>query len=73
MTYFGKSVYYPDGYLMSHDEFMSHYNVPITVKEYALVIGAVPYSFVNLCKGDYYEADVSVIDPVDTPCGKYCF
>lgn len=61
-----------EGSLMSHDEFTTYYDFPVTAKEFALVMGAIPHGSVTLCRGSF-PSDVSLVNLDDAPCGKVCF
>ena len=58
---------------MTYSEFISHFNFPISTKEYHLVMRVVPDGSVALYKSTPYLTDTSVHPPIDTPCGKICF
>uniref|UniRef100_A0A9J8ACX2 Reverse transcriptase domain-containing protein n=1 Tax=Cyprinus carpio carpio TaxID=630221 RepID=A0A9J8ACX2_CYPCA len=61
------------GYLMTYDEFLSYFNLPVSPKEFASVIGAISLSVVSLCRGISYSKRVSLLQVADTICGKVCF
>lgn len=43
---------------MRYDEFIFHFDFPVTVKDYALVIGDMPTGSVILCKMMSSEANI---------------
>ncbi len=40
-----------DGYLYSYSEFLNTYNIPVTPREFAIVMDAIPCGAITLLKG----------------------
>lgn len=64
-----------EGNLFNYQEFLSHYKIPVTPKDFAVVFDAIPSGVIMLFKG--YTTPPSTVaplpDPIDTPIGKLCF
>ncbi len=63
------------GLLLRYSEFLSKYQIPITSKEFAVVMGAIPSGLCMLIKNCRYSSTVtaSFPNPCDTPVGQICF
>ncbi len=63
------------GLLLRYSEFLSKYQIPITSKEFAVVMGAIPSGLCMLLKNCRYSSTVtaSFPNPCDTPVGQICF
>lgn len=64
-----------EGLLLTYEEFLSKYNVPVTPGDYAKVFGAIPSGVCMLFKSQP-RINVqlsSLLSPVCTPVGKVCF
>ncbi|XP_051736240.1 uncharacterized protein LOC127505029 [Ctenopharyngodon idella] len=65
-----------DGYLFTYQEFLSHYNIPVTPKQFAIVFGAIPNGVIMLFKGCnsfLSSSEIPLPDPADTYVGRICF
>ncbi|XDV33381.1 hypothetical protein PO909_003805 [Leuciscus waleckii] len=65
-----------DGYLFTYQEFLSHYNTPVTPKQFATVFGAIPNGVIMLFKGHnsfLTSSEIPLPDPTDTYIGRICF
>ena len=64
-----------EGLLLSYKEFLSLYKVPVTPKDFAIVLDAIPSGvallFRNVSRPD--PQSLPSIDPVDSSVGKICF
>uniref|UniRef100_A0A8K9UN26 Reverse transcriptase domain-containing protein n=1 Tax=Oncorhynchus mykiss TaxID=8022 RepID=A0A8K9UN26_ONCMY len=64
-----------EGLLLSYKEFLSLYKVPVTPKDVAIVLDAIPAGvamlFRNMSRPD--PQSLPSIDPVDSSVGKICF
>ncbi len=60
------------GYLMTYDEFLEHFNFPVTPKEFSLVLSAINSGIVSLFR-DVILVDMPIVNLTDTVCGKICF
>ncbi len=69
-------LFHQNGYLFSYQEFLSHYNFPVTPKQFATVFGAIPNGVIILFKG-YNSAltssEMPLPDTVDRSVGGICF
>ncbi len=63
------------GLLLRYSEFFSKYQIPVTPKEIAVVMGAIPSGLCMLLKNCRYSSTVtpSFLNPCDTPVGQMCF
>ncbi len=61
-----------DGLLMSYEEFIQKFGFPVTVNEFYQVIDSIPTGVVNLYRGSFQPCTVSVVNPLNTVCGKVC-
>ncbi len=63
------------GLLLRYSEFLSKYQIPVTPKEFAVVMGAIPSGLCMLLKNCRYSSTVtgSFPNPCDTPVGQICF
>ncbi len=63
------------GLLMTYIEFISAYNIPVSPKEFAIVMGAITSGICMLFKNSNYSPrkKASFPDPIDTTIGKICF
>lgn len=63
------------GRLFGYQEFLCHYKIPVTPKDFAVVFDAIPSGDVMLFKGCTFPPSITTpsLDPVDTPVGKMCF
>lgn len=57
---------------MTYDEFLVHFNFPVTPKEFSLVFSAINSNIVSLFRGVTW-IHKPIIKLVDTVCGKICF
>ncbi len=63
-----------DGYLYSYSEFLNKYNIPVTPREFAIVMDAIPCRALTLLKGSARsQSSLSKIHTFDTMLGKICF
>ncbi len=63
-----------DGYLYSYSEFLNKYNIPVTPREFAIVMDAIPCGAITLLKGSTSsQSSFLKIHPFDTMIGKLCF
>ncbi len=63
-----------DGYLYSYSEFLNKYNIPVTPREFAIVMDAIPCRAFSLLKGSARsQFSLSKIHTFDTMLGKICF
>ncbi len=60
------------GYLMTYEEFLVHFNFPVTPKEFSLVFSAINLCIVSLFR-DVKLVDMPIVNLTDTICGKICF
>ncbi len=60
------------GYLMTYEEFLVHFNFPVTPKEFSLVFSAINSCIVSLFR-DVKLVDMPIVNLTDTICGKICF
>ncbi|XP_061918733.1 uncharacterized protein LOC133659905 [Entelurus aequoreus] len=64
-----------EGQLFNYQEFVNHFKVPVTPKQFAIVFDAIPTGVVMLYRA--YSSPLSAVkivnDPLDTPVGKLCF
>lgn len=60
------------GYLMTHDEFLAHFNFPVTPTEFSLVLSAINPAIVSLFR-NVILADMPIVNLTDTVCGKISF
>jgi len=60
---------------MTYTEFLSEYNIPVTPKEFAIVMGAIPTGICILFKNCPYSLTIinTLPEPDKTPIGKICF
>lgn len=56
-------------------EFISEYNIPVSPKEFAIVMGAITSGFCMLFKNSNYSPLKKAYfpEPIDTTIGKICF
>ncbi len=61
--------------LLRYSEFLSKYQIPVTPKEFAVVMGAIPSGLCMLLKNCRYSSTVtaSFLNPCDTSVGQICF
>ncbi len=63
-----------DGYLYSYSEFLNKYNIPVTPREFAIVMDAIPCRAFSLLKGSARsQFSLSKIHTFDTMLGEICF
>lgn len=63
-----------DGYLYSYSEFLNKYNIPVTPREFAIVMDAIPYGAITLLRDSARsQISLSVAHPFDTTIGNICF
>ncbi len=62
-----------EGLLLTYSEFLSKFKIPITPKEYAVVMDAVPSGLKMLCKNTCPQSSIQSLDLVDTAVGRVCF
>lgn len=60
---------------MNYAEFLSEYNMPVTPKEFAIVMGAIPSGICMLFKNYKQSTTINTAfpEPVDTAIGQICF
>ncbi len=57
---------------MTYEEFLVHFNFPVTPKEFSLVFSEINYCIVSLFR-DVKLVDMPIVNLTDTICGKICF
>ncbi len=57
---------------MTYEEFLVHFNFPVTPKEFSLVFSAINSCVVSLFR-DVKLVDMPIVNLTDTICGKICF
>ncbi len=57
---------------MTYEEFLVHFNFPVTPKEFSLVFSAINSCIVSLFR-DVKLVDMPIVNLTDTICGKICF
>ncbi len=62
-----------EGLLLTYSEFLSKFKIPITPKEYAVVMDAVPSGLKMLCKNTCPQSSIQSLDLVDTAVGRIYF
>lgn len=63
-----------DGMLFRYSEFLSTYNIPVTPKEFATVMDAIPSGLCMLFKNNTLILRYDPLpEPVKTPIGEICF
>ncbi len=62
-----------EGHLMNHSEFISHFNFPVSINEFNMVMKAVPFGALALYKNVSFHDDISLLHPTETYCNKICF
>lgn len=62
-----------DGYLYSYSEFLNKYNIPVTPREFAIVMDAIPYGAITLLRNSARSQFSMSAHPFDTMIGKICF
>lgn len=64
-----------NGVLFSYQEFLQHYRIPITPKQYAIVFDAIPSGVLMLFKSNMSVSvpDIPFTDVTDSPVGNVCF
>ncbi len=91
ICYKNKSLFFPDwfrnniflvsqllnstGYLLSYSEFLRKYCIPVTPRDFAIVMDAIPSGAIALLKNsvDSVPSVVSLTNPCETAVGKICF
>lgn len=69
--YLVSQLFNDEGFLLTYSEFLTKFGLPVTAKEYAVVIPSV---VVMLLKDATVQRSVvPVLNPVDTPVGQICF
>lgn len=64
----------PDGYLFSYSEFLNRYNLPVTPRDFAVVMDAIPDGVLTLLKASARSPlSVSILHPYNTMIGNICF
>ncbi len=58
-------------HLMNHSEFISHFNFPVSLNEFNMVMNTVPSGALD--KNVSFHDDISLLHPTETCCGKICF
>lgn len=69
-----KQLFNANNVLMSYSEFLNTYQIPVTPKDFAIVMDAIPSGVISLFKG--YSPSPAEIIPVpvtETALGKLCF
>lgn len=64
-----------NGHLLSYSEFLSKYCIPITPREFAIVMDAIPSGAITLLKNSLHSVlpVTSLINACETVIGKICF
>lgn len=63
-----------DGHLYSYSEFLNKYNIPVTPRDFAIVMDAIPYGAITLLRDSAKsQISMSVVHPFDTMIGNICF
>ncbi len=57
---------------MTYEEFLVHFNFPVTPKEFSLVFSAINSCIVSLFR-DVKLVDMPIVNLADTISGKICF
>ncbi len=57
---------------MTYEEFLVHFNFPVTPKEFSLVFSAINSCVVSLFR-DVKLVDMPIVNLTDTICGKFVF
>ncbi len=57
---------------MTYEEFLVHFNFPVTPKEFSLVFSAINSCIVSLFR-DVKLVDMPIVNLTDKICGKICF
>uniref|UniRef100_A0A3P9L5I7 Reverse transcriptase domain-containing protein n=1 Tax=Oryzias latipes TaxID=8090 RepID=A0A3P9L5I7_ORYLA len=61
------------GCLMSYNQFLTTYNIPVTPKEFAIVMDAIPKGVIMLFKGLVHPLPSHSVSLFETNIGKTCF
>ena len=61
-----------NGVLLSYSDFLGNFGIPVTPKEYATVMGAIPDAILMLLKGTVRVDNTPLLDPVETMVGSVC-
>lgn len=64
-----------NGHLFSYSEFLTKYCIPVTPRDFAIVMDAIPSGAIALLKnsGDSLLSSTSWLHPCETVIGKICF
>ena len=68
-------LFHDEGVLLSYEDFLILYNVPITPREYAIVFDAIPSGTLMLFKGIPWPHlhELPSLNPFDSLVGEMCF
>ena len=62
-----------DGTLLKYSEFLHTFGIPITPKEFAIVMDAIPSGILTLLRGTGKPNCLPALDPKLTSVGNVCF
>lgn len=68
-------LFYRNGILFNYQEFLQHYQIPITPKQFSIVLDAIPSGALMLFRG-YISTSVldgPSVDVTESTIGKVCF
>lgn len=73
--WFSAGILLNKGLLMNYTEFLATYGIPVTLKEFSVVMDAIPSGVLMMFRGETRipPTFTPVVDPINTPVGKICF